>query len=479
MPTLLPQRTKIVCTIGPAVKTKTKLNELMQAGMDMARLNFSHGTHAEHKRFLKILRDLAKERKQPIAILQDLQGPKIRVGDLPEGGVQLKNNEEVIFTVNKKDSYAKTKKIPVDYAALAKDVKKGDAILLNDGLFETKVVSVTGDDIKVKVIEGGKLTSHKGVNVPTANLTVKALTAKDKKDLLFGLKNDVDYIGLSFVRTPQDVKDLRKLIDKHKPTNTIAPKIIAKIERAEALKNIDTIIEEVDGVMVARGDLGVETSLAEVPLHQKMIIRKARLAHKPVIVATQMLASMEDHPRPTRAEVSDVANAVIDHADATMLSGESATGKYPIKTVQTMANIIKQTEDSPFDNLETIASTRVLHESASLAVLATQLTKTEDIAAIVVATQSGFSARAIASNRPELPIIALTPHQRIANQLQLSWGVYPVVIDFIGSKRRLLDHLLKEIRTRKLVVPGRKVVLVGGLDEPLGDWQKIIRIEQI
>lgn len=341
------KRTKIICTIGPASETEAMISALIKNGMNDARLNFSHGTHASHKMMIKNIRGAAEKNKKVIGIIADLQGPKIRVGELPEAGVNLKNGATVVLTTGK----AGGKKLPVTYSGLHRDVKRGERLLLDDGLLELKAERVTGRDIFCKVINGGQLTSHKGINLPDSKIRLSSLTKKDKEDLAFAMGESVDFVAISFVRSAKDVKELSGLIDKNAKNKKIKkPRIIVKIEKGEALENFVEILALADAVMVARGDLAVETPAEDVPLRQKEMIALCRQAGKPVIVATQMMDSMIRNPRPTRAEVSDVAGAVMDNVDAVMLSAESASGKYPKETVAMMNKIILETEESPYDD---------------------------------------------------------------------------------------------------------------------------------
>jgi pyruvate kinase len=343
------KRTKIICTIGPASDAPEVLLSFIKNGMNVARLNFSHGTHESHKLLFKKIRAAAKKAEKIIGIMADLQGPKIRFGDLGKEGAELKNGAQIILTTG----VAGKEKLPVTYSGLHKDVKAGERLLLDDGLMELKVVAVRKKDIICKVINGGRLSSHKGINCPDSRIALSSLTEKDRDDLKFAMAQGADFVALSFVRSAKDVKILQKLIAANaKKLKCRRPRVIVKIEKGEALENFISILALTDAVMVARGDLAIETPAEDVPLRQKEIVALCRQAGKPVIVATQMLDSMIRNPRPTRAEVSDVANAVMDSADAVMLSGESAGGKYPIEAVKMMVKIITETEDSPYDDVE-------------------------------------------------------------------------------------------------------------------------------
>ncbi|MFH1620780.1 MAG: pyruvate kinase [Patescibacteria group bacterium] len=460
------KRTKIVCTLGPATFSREKVRALIKAGMNVARLNFSHGTHADHAKLIKIIRQEVKNTGEPIAILQDLQGPKIRVGELPKEGVMLKSGQKIVFTTGKATLL---KKLPVTYKKLHQDVKAGEKMLLDDGLLSVEVIKIHGCDVECKVIDGGLLTSHKGLNLPESKVSVSSLSSKDKDDLEFGIKQGVDFVALSFVRSADDVKTLRRLITQHqnKIGKKQAPiKIIAKIEKREAVQNIDEIINLVDGIMVARGDLGIETPAEDVPVIQKNIIIKCLVAAKPVIVATQMLDSMIRNPRPTRAEVSDVANAVIDHADAVMLSGETATGKYPIQAVKMMTKIAQETEASIFNDLDDEVKKRVKTAEQAVSGIARILAENVGAKAILVASLTGDSARLVSSHRPELPIYAVTPVSRTRHQLNLSWDVFPFELPSKSSLEMIVKSAVDHLKKARKIKKGDKIIVVAG--RPIG-----------
>lgn len=469
------KRTKIVCTIGPASDKKETLKKMIKGGMNVARLNFSHNIHAYHGKVIKSVRSLSKEMKTPIAIIQDLQGPRIRLGELPEKGVVIKKNQSIVLTTNK--NY--TDKIPVTYKDMHADVEAGQRILIADGTIELKVENVSKKDIECKVITGGTLFSHKGINLPDTNVRIPSLTVKDEGDLMFGVKSGVDYVALSFVRTAKEVYDLKYLIQKYaKKLNLKEPpiKVIVKIERREAIDNIDEIIEATDAVMVARGDLGIELPAEDVPLMQKMIIDKCLQASKPVIVATQMLDSMINNPRPTRAEVSDVANAVIDHTDAVMLSGETANGKFPVETVETMKKIIEKTESSTYDDLvlkDKIKKIVPTNEAiSSVAKMLSESLKTE---LILVASLSGYSGRIVSRYRPEVPIWVACDNERVQRQLYLSWGVSPFILPTCDSFEELVDRSIGYLKKLKLLKIDDKIIIIAG--EPVGKSGNINLIE--
>lgn len=463
------KRTKIVCTIGPASSDVETLRKMIKAGMNVARLNFSHGSHADHAKLIKRIRKVAEEEGEPIAILQDLQGPKIRVGNLPDDGVPLKKGEQVIFTCGKPS--IKDKRLPVTYDALHKDVKAGERILLDDGLLSAVVKQVKGKDVICEVIDGGALKSHKGVNFPDSKLTVPSMGKKDRDDAKFGVSQDVDWVALSFVRSAKEVYDLRYLIKAEedkvaKGKHDHPVKIISKIEKSEAIENIEEIVEATDGIMVARGDLGIEMPAEEVPLIQKRLIDHALAAAKPVIVATQMLDSMIRNPRPTRAEVSDVANAVIDHTDAVMLSGETATGKYPVETIRTMATIIRETEASKYDYMPIKQDITSRSTEEAISSVANILAREVKAKVILVASMSGDTARVVSRYRTELPMYASTSDDRVLRQLNLSWGVTPFLLPKCKTVEELIDRSVGYLKKKRIVKNGNKMIIVAG--EPVG-----------
>ncbi len=410
--------TKIVCTIGPSSGSKDVIRELIRRGMSVARLNFSHGTWEEHREKLEMIRSASAELNRPTAILQDLCGPKIRVGRLPPDGIMLTAGNSIVLT--SRDVDGSDKRVSVSYQGLPSDVKVGDRILLADGMMELVVKSAAGTDIHCEVIHGGVLTSFKGINLPTGTIKAEALTEKDKADLRYGLSLDVDYAALSFVRSADDIIKVKDIIAAAKKNTPV----IAKIEKHEALENIDEIMKAADGVMVARGDLGVEIPLEKVPNIQKRIIRKANALGKPVIIATQMLRSMVGSVRPTRAEATDVANAVIDGADAVMLSEETASGNFPLEAVRVMARIAETAEqDFPHEKYLQFVPKEDISESVSHAacVLADHL----KASAVVATTRSGFTAMQISRFRPKTKLIALSPEVSTVRRLALYWGCIP------------------------------------------------------
>jgi len=416
------RKTKIVCTLGPSTDSKEMIRGLVAAGMDVVRLNFSHGDHVSHGEVLRIVRQVAAEAGKTVGILQDLGGPKIRIGDLGPRELELKADDRLALAP---EGHEGPSAIPVNYPYIVDDVKEGDRILLADGVVELEVEAKEEKRIICKVILGGRISSHKGINLPSSKLRISAFTEKDRKDLLFGLEEGVDFVALSFVRHEKDLEPVRDIINR----SNSSPLLIAKIEKPQAIERLENILNVVDGVMVARGDLGVEMPLEEVPVMQKKIISMARQAGKPVITATQMLRSMVNSPRPTRAEATDVANAILDGTDALMLSEETAVGEYPIEAVGILNRIANATEAhlhrsnleyEPFSGKLPVTATTIARSACIMA---------EDLkaAAIVACTSSGSTARLVARFRPSCPVLGLTPEQETARQLTMSWGVMPII----------------------------------------------------
>ncbi|HLD21818.1 MAG TPA: pyruvate kinase, partial [Patescibacteria group bacterium] len=418
------KHTKIVCTIGPASATIARLTQMIRAGMNVARINFSHGDHVTNGALIDLVKELRKKLNMPVGIMADLQGPRIRT--VVDDDMKIEKGEiiTVLDTAQKSKNLNGQKIIQLDWKGIIKDIKKGNHILIEDGLMRMEIIAKKKNFLLAKVIEGGIVKNHKGVNIPDASLTMSAVTKKDEADLKFALEQDVDFIALSFVSNAKEILNVKAKIKKMVAKNARLPQIVAKIERKEAVKNIVEIIHATDSIMVARGDLGIEMDESRVAIYQKeIIVRCLRLA-KPVIVATQMLNSMIENPRPTRAEVSDVSNAVIDHTDAVMLSGETANGKYPVEAVTIMHNIINNTEQSPFDLLEHgFLGDKETSISASIAHAAHELSKDMKAKAIVVASVSGFTARMIARHRPENAVYVMTNNDKTHYQLSLVWGV--------------------------------------------------------
>jgi len=473
------KRTKIVCTIGPASKDTKVLKKMIEAGMDCARLNFSHGTYAEHAELIKYIRQVAKEMDHPIAFLADLQGPRVRIGTLKEDGIKLEKGSEVVLTTNEDNG---SDKIPVTYSNLHKDVGEKDILLLNDGLLKLEVVEVVEKDIKCKVILGGPIFTNKSINVSTATLNIPSTTEKDIWDLEFAVKNNVDWVALSFVKNEEDILNLKNRINKLEKKYKIKEKVkvISKIEKHEAIKNFDKILEASDGIMVARGDLGIEMPLEKLPIIQKEVIQKCLKAAKPVITATQMLLSMVENPKPTRAETSDVANAVIDHTDAVMLSQESAVGKYPVETVQTMSDIIEDAEESPYDDIVIDDyKGKVIPIDTAISSAGSTLARDTGAKAILVASISGDTARMVSRHRPELPIIVTAESEKVRRQLALSWGVVPYVLPQCGNVDELIDEAVKLSLAKKIVEKGDKIIIIGGQPVGLEGNANLIKIHEI
>lgn len=456
------RRTKIVCTIGPATNTRVKIKELVLSGMNVARLNFSHGTHEDHAKVIEAIRSVAAEMGFNIPILMDLQGPKIRVGKMKDGGQVLVEGTYVKITPENVEGTPEI--IPIDFPNLVEDAKEGDVVLMDDGLLELKIIKRNENrTLDAVVVVGGLLKPRKGVNLPNVDINISAMSEKDIEDLEFGLSKGVDFVALSFVRHPRDVQELMSRI-RAKGSNAA---IISKIEKPEALDFIDDIIEESDGIMVARGDLGIEIPNERVPLIQKMIIEKCQAAGKPVITATQMLDSMINNPRPTRAESSDVANAVLDGTDAVMLSGESASGKYPMEAVKTMSNICKNVElgtDRLYHTLEFKKpdwKEKQVVESISYACM--RLAQFVDAKLIAVLTHSGTTARRIAKYRPNVPIIAFTDNMEVRRQLNLVWGVQSVKIDELYDTDTSVQVIETYLKEKGLLNSGDRIIIATGM----------------
>ncbi len=419
-------QTKIVVTLGPATSSREMLKKMFLAGVDVCRLNFSHGTHEQHAELIKTIRELNSELNSHIAILADLQGPKIRLGVLPENGIAVKENHKITFTT--RFSEYQNNLIPIQCPGFAEDVKPGETILVDDGNIRLKVIQARQSDqeVDLEVINGGILRTHKGVNLPETKISAPSLTEKDKKDALFALSQGVDWIALSFVRAPEDVMELRQLIQNYGEETFIC----AKIEKPEALENIDSIINVSDAIMVARGDLGVEIPYNEVPLVQKTLVKKCIENSKPVIIATQMLESMIEHFRPTRAEVTDVAHAVLEGADALMLSGETSVGKYPLEAIETMQKIIDYTENNAYHyyrHLNEKITRRLIPDYVSDA--ACSLAQKSNAKAIICFSHSGGSAFRISAHRPRAPIFVFTQDKKLIQKLTLVWGIRAFYFD--------------------------------------------------
>lgn len=450
------RRTKIVATVGPATSEKEMLELLVEAGMDIARINCSHADHKTVQRVIEDLRDISEDVGKPIGILLDLSGPKIRTGMMKDGiPVKLFAGQKFVLTSRKVEGNSQL--VSTNYGNLSLEVRVTDTILLDDGLIELSVLDTSETDVVCEVVNGGILKNKKGINLPGVRLSIPAITEKDKEDLAFGLRNEVDFVALSFVRDPDDVQHLRRLIGNHWPPVSI----IAKLEKPEALEHLDEILDVADGVMIARGDLGVELPPEKVPAAQKLITRKANLAGKPVITATQMLESMIENPRPTRAEASDVANAIFDGTDAIMLSGESASGKYPIESVKMMGRIAREAEASvDYGQLRKHSAVSSAHAIAHAACAMAVDMKAKAIAAF---TKSGSTARLISQFRPPTPIIALTQQVHVSRQITICWGVASVMLTEVRDSEGTLSLVEETLQKRGYVNPGDSMIITGGL----------------
>ncbi len=457
------RKTKIVCTIGPASESVETLMDLMQAGMNVARLNFSHGNYEEHGARIHSIREAANSVGKTVAILLDTKGPEIRTHNMENGEIHLQAGNEIVISMT--EVTGTVEKFSITYPGLIHDVDKGSKILLDDGLIELEVLDKQNDEIRTKIINSGVLKNKKGVNVPNVIINLPAMTEKDAQDILFGIEQKVDFIAASFVRKAQDVLAIRELLEKN---NGESIRIIPKIENQQGVDNIDEILEVSDGLMVARGDLGVEIPAEDVPLVQKMLIRKCNTAGKPVITATQMLDSMQRNPRPTRAEASDVANAIFDGTDAIMLSGETAAGSYPKEAVQTMDRIASKAETAlSYQELLTARrkeSEITITDAISQSVAHTALNL--NVTAIITPTESGSTAQSISKYRPKAPIIAVTPNDAISRKLALVWGVFTKVGKPAETTDEMLDTAVQEALETGLVSHGDLVVLTAGV--PVG-----------
>ncbi len=456
------RRTKIVCTLGPSSSTQEEIRNLIAAGMDVARLNFSHGSHADHVARIKTVREEAARQGRTVTILQDLQGPKIRVGVMEDGAVLIHEGQQLVLTTEPLE-VGTAERAFISYPNLPHEVGKGRRILLDDGALELVITDVRDTEVITEVVVGGMLRSRKGVNLPDLQSARPSLTEKDIEDLDFGIKQGVDMIALSFVRSEQDVADLLRRIRRSGKQISV----VAKIEKPEAVRNIDTILAIADGIMVARGDLGIEMPMAQVPSVQKMIIQKCMRAAKPVITATQMLESMIDNPRPTRAEASDVANAVLDGSDAVMLSGETAAGKHPSRVVRVMAEIIEEAEKhrrpyaEPTTGIDTLLSV-----TDSISITACTLATRVGASAIACLTSTGTTARSIASHRPDVPVYAFTDLERVVPQLGLLWGTKAFQIPFQRDTDEGVKLVVAMLKEKGLLEPGSLVVVTAGMPLP-------------
>ena len=467
-------RAKIVCTLGPSSSTPERIGELIDAGMNVARLNFSHGTHEDHAKMLATVRSEADKRGKAIAALLDLQGPKIRVGKIKDGQMELRPGAELIITTE--PILGEGNRVSTSYQMLPLDVKVGDHILLDDGYLSLGVTAVSDKEVKTVVIAGGLLKNNKGINLPGVEVSAPALSEKDRIDIGFALRHGVDYVALSFVRRPEDVIEAKRLLT----VDNVSIPVISKIEKPQALERLGDIIDVSDGIMVARGDLGVEMGPEKVPLWQKRIIEETNKRGKIVITATQMLESMITQPRPTRAEASDVANAVLDATDALMLSGETASGAHPVEAVRTMARIIEEIEKSAYYKAEhEIPDIQLAVSANAIAHAAYTAAKAMKLRTIVAVSDSGGAARLLSEYRPEANIVVLTTNDVSFRRLALVWGVTPVLIGPSATTEELIDRVEATLIERNLALPGENVLITMAVPVGSGMQTNVLKIHQI
>lgn len=469
-------KTKIVCTLGPASSDVKMIEEMVKCGMNVARINFSHGTHEEHKKTIEKIKAVREKLCRPVAIMLDTKGPEIRLGKFKGGSAEIRAGEEFVLTVE--DTEGTDRRASVSYAELPGQLKAGDSILLDDGSIELSVVRIEEHDIICSAVTGGVIKNGKGVNIPNVHLDMPHMSDKDRSDILFGIENDVDFVAASFVRCADDVKNMRKFID-YNGGHTI--RIISKIENSEGVENFDEILALSDGIMVARGDMGVEIPFERLPGLQKKFIRECYRSGKMVITATQMLESMIEHPGPTRAEITDVANAVFDGTSAVMLSGETAVGKYPLRAIRVMAKVAEQAERDAFAMGWNDRDYVMDYSDTTNAMCDAACTTARDIRAdaIVALTLTGRSARRMSKFRPSTPIVAATPDTKTYNQLALSWGVYPVLALNQPDFDRLFAHAIDCAKQIDIVSEGDRVVIVGGLPLDTPGNTNMIKVETV
>jgi len=469
-------RAKIVCTLGPASSTPERIGELIDAGMNVARLNFSHGSHEDHAKMLQLVRAESEKRGKAVAVLLDLQGPKIRVGKFADPkGVKLESGQPFTITTDQ-SVIGDNKRVSTVYQALPMDVKAGDHILLDDGYLSMAVTEIVDKEVRCVVITGGVLKDKKGINLPGVEVSAPAISEKDKADIAFGLRHGVDYVALSFVRRPEDILEAKRLLT----VDNVSIPVIAKIEKPQALERLADIIEVTDGIMVARGDLGVELGPEKVPLWQKRIIEETNRRGKIVITATQMLESMITSPRPTRAEASDVANAVLDGTDALMLSGETASGNHPIEAVRTMARIIEEIEKSAYyrANIE-VPDLQLANSANAISGAAVAAARAMKLKTIAVVSDSGGAARLVSEYRPEANIVCLTTNEVTFRRLALFWGVTPVLIDHPATTDELVDRVEAVMIERNLSLPGEDIIITMAVPVGAGVQTNALKIHQI
>ncbi|MDK2809009.1 MAG: pyruvate kinase [Clostridiales bacterium] len=470
------RKTKIICTLGPSTDNEEVMRELLVKGMNVARFNFSHVTYDECTNRLKMLKKLRNELDLPVAALLDTKGPEIRIGTFTEGKINLTQGQKFVLTTREIDG--NEHEVSITYKELPQDVSEGSRILIDDGLVELIVERVENTDIICKVQNDGVISNRKGVNVPGTKLTMEFISEKDKQDILFGIKNGFDFIAASFTRTAKDVQDVRKLL---KENGGDSIQIIAKIENMQGVENINEIIEEADGIMIARGDMGVEIPGEEVPVLQKMIIKKVYNAGKPVITATQMLDSMMKNPRPTRAETADVANAIYDGTSAIMLSGETAAGKYPVQTLETMVKIAERTEQDIDYKKRFKSIDNENNHDITEAISHATCTIAHDMGAkaIITVTKSGRTARMVTKYRPECPILGCATYSHICRQLNLSWGIYPLHIREEQDTEELFEHAVKEVMDTGFLKQGDLTVITAGVPLGMSGTTNLIKVQVV
>ena len=469
------RKTKIICTIGPSCDNEETLTSMCKEGMDVARLNFSHGTHEEHQEKIDLIKRVREKLNIPLAILLDTKGPEYRIRDFANGKEELIDGQEFTFTVD--EVVGDNHRVSVNYKNLPQELNTGDTILCNDGLLVFEVTKLTDTDVKCKVITGGEISNHKSMSFPGHVFKVEYLSEQDKSDILFGIKNDIDFVAASFVSNKENVADLRKFLDENGGEDI---EIIAKIENQSGVDNVDKICEVADGIMVARGDLGVEIPFVEVPTVQKYIINKCRLLGKRVITATEMLESMIHNPRPTRAEISDVANAVYDGSSAIMLSGESAAGKYPVESVKAMADIAKYTEDN-IDYEDRFRKLNYVIENSIDALSHATCSMAIDVGAkgIVISSMSGLTVKMVSRFRCPVDVIGLTTSAKALRQLNLSWGVKPMLSEEYDYVDVMFDHAVNSAKNELGLNAGDNIVLTGGSTSGKSGHSNTIRIETV
>ena len=470
------RKTKIICTMGPSTEKGDTLKQLVLAGMNVARMNFSHGDFEEHGGRLAKLKEIRKETGRPVAALLDTKGPEIRLGDFETGKIELQKGQD--FTLTARDIMGNQNEVSITYKQLPKDVKAGSSILLDDGLIGLEVKEVAGDDIHCVVLNGGPVSNHKGVNVPGTDLSMEYLSEKDKADIIWGAQNDVDFIAASFVREAADVKAIRELLKANGGENI---QIIAKIENEQGVRNVDEILEAADGVMVARGDMGVEIPCEEVPVIQKMIIKKANQAGKIVVTATQMLDSMIKNPRPTRAEATDVANAIYDGTVAIMLSGETAAGQYPVEALKTMVKIAERTEEDINYRRRFFETERKANPDVTDAICHATCTTALDLKAkaIVSVAKSGRSAKMVSRYKPGCDIIACSTDEKVCRQLNVVWGVKPILLEEQKETFDLFDSAVAAAAKEENLEKGDTVVLTSGVPIGVSGTTNMIKVQTV